>query len=172
MKKFLFFVSVIFSSSYLLAQMPGMGGGKSMPAIGRIYGKLVDSTGKGIGDASVMLLQNKYDSVVKKNKEILLKGVTTQPNGDFNFEELPIFSSLKLKISAMGHKSIEQSVTLQPKMDPNAAKPAADQSFDFSSKASAFEKDLGKITMKADLQELANVTVTTTSSRLRCSWPT
>src|SRR5947207_9186296 len=112
MKKFLFSLVIIFSSSFVFAQMPGMGGGKSMPAIGRIYGKLTDSTGKGIGDASVMLLQNKYDSVAKKNKEILLKGMTTQPNGDFNFEELPVFRPLKLKISAMGHKHIEQSVTI------------------------------------------------------------
>ncbi|MFI5186695.1 MAG: outer membrane beta-barrel protein [Chitinophagales bacterium] len=167
MKKFLFLVSIIFSSSCLFAQMPGMGGGKGMPAIGRIYGKLVDSTGKGIGDGSVLLLQNKYDSVTKKNKEVLLKGVTTQANGDFNFEELPIFRALKLKITALGHAPIEQSVTIQPKIDANAPKPSGDQMPDLSAMASAFEKDLGKITMKTDVQELRNVTVTTTSTRLR-----
>src|SRR4029078_10454742 len=132
-----------------------------------VYGKLVDSTGKSIGDASVMLLQNKYDSTLKKNKEVLLKGMVTQSNGDFNFEELPIFRPLKLKISAMGHQAIEQAVTIQPKMDPNAAKPNSNQMPDLSAMASAFEKDLGKITMKADLQELSNVTVTSTNSKLR-----
>src|SRR6266536_4767277 len=167
MKKFLFFLAIIFSSSFVFAQIPGTGGGKSMPAIGRIYGKLIDSTGKGIGDASVMLLQNKYDTVTKKNKEVLLKGMTTQANGDFNFEELPIFRPLLLKISSLGHKPLEQPVTLQPKMDANTPKPTGDQMPDLSSMASAFEKDLGKISMKTDLQELKNVTVTTSSSRLR-----
>jgi hypothetical protein len=33
------------------------------------YGKLVDSTGKAIGDASVILLQNKYDSTLKRIKK-------------------------------------------------------------------------------------------------------
>jgi len=166
-KKFLLSAVLVFCFSFLFAQMPGMGGGKAMPNMGRVYGKLVDSTGKSIGEASVMLLQNKYDSSLKKNKEVLLKGMVTQTNGDFNFEELPIFRPLKLKISAVGHKAIEQTVTIQPKMDPNGFKPGSNQMPDFSAMASAFEKDLGKITMKADLQELGNVTVTSTNSRLR-----
>ncbi len=86
--------------------MPG-GAQRAMPAIGRIYGKLVDSTGKGIGDASILLLQSKFDSVTKKNKDVLLKGITTQANGDFNLEELPVFKPLKLKVSALGHAPIE-----------------------------------------------------------------
>src|SRR6476660_4910630 len=166
MKKLFLIAIFICSFSLLFAQMPGMGG-KAMPNLGRVYGKLVDSKGKSIGEASVMLLQNKYDSTLKKNKEVLLKGMITQANGDFNFEELPIFRPLKLKISAMGHKAIEQTVTIQPKMDPNASKPGSNQMPDFSAMASAFEKDLGKITMKVDLQELSNVTVTSTNSKLR-----
>src|SRR5688500_3532410 len=170
MKKFLFFLSLTISSLSVFAQMPGgMAGGaqRAMPALGRIYGKLVDSTGKGIGDASVLLLQSKFDSVTKKNKDVLLKGMTTQANGDFNLEELPVFKPLKLKISALGHAPIEQTVTIQPKVDANAPKPVAGQMPDLSSMASAFEKDLGKITMKVDMQQLGGVTVTTTSSRLR-----
>src|SRR5688572_7935638 len=170
MKKFLFFLTLTISSLSVFAQMPGgMAGGaqRAMPALGRIYGKLVDSTGKGIGDASVLLLQSKFDSVTKKNKDVLLKGMTTQANGDFNLEELPVFKPLKLKISALGHAPIEQTVTIQPKVDANAPKPVAGQMPDLSSMASAFEKDLGKITMKVDMQQLGGVTVTTTSSRLR-----
>jgi hypothetical protein len=166
MKKLFLIALFICSFSSLFAQMPGMGG-KAMPNLGRVYGKLVDSTGKSIGDASVMLLQNKFDSTLKKNKEVLLKGMITQANGDFNFEELPIFRPLKLKISAMGHKAIEQTVTIQPKMDANAPKPNSNQMPDFSAMASAFEKDLGKITMKTDLKELGNVTITSTNSKLR-----
>jgi hypothetical protein len=170
MKKLVFLSCMILSSLALFAQMPGgMTGGaqRTMPNMGRLYGKLVDSTGKGIGDASVLLLQNKFDSATKKNKEVLLKGVTTQANGDFNFEELPIFRPLKLEISALGHKPIVQTITIQPKMDANTPKPAAGQMPDLSKMASAFEKDLGKVMMQTDLQQLGGVTVTTTSSRLR-----
>ena len=76
MKKFLFFLSLAISSLSVFAQMPGgMPGGaqRAMPALGRIYGKLVDSTGKGVGDASVLLLQSKFDSVTKKNKNFFIK---------------------------------------------------------------------------------------------------
>ncbi len=174
MKKLFFLSTLIIFSLSLLAQMPGgmMGGGQgAASAIGRIYGKLVDSAGKGIGDASVILLENKFDSSTKKNKEVLIKGVTTQANGDFNFESLPIFRPLKLKISALGHKPIDQTITIQPKMDANAPRPAQGQPGqmpDMSSMASAFEKDLGKMTMQQDLQQLTGVTVTATASgRLR-----
>lgn len=167
MKKILLVVITICSSILLFAQMPGMGGGKGMPNMGRIYGKVVDSAGKGISDASVILLQNKFDSATKKNKEVLLKGLTTKANGEFNFEELPIFRPMKLKISALGQKPIEQTVTIQPKLDPNSFKSNGNQMPDLSAMASAFEKDLGKITMKTDLQELGNVTVTATSGRMK-----
>ena len=167
MKKILALSIIIICSFPVLAQMPGMGGGKSIPEIGRLYGKLVDSTGKPIGDASVVLLQNKYDSVSKKNKEVLLKAVTSQANGDFNFEQLPIFRPLKLKISAVGHKPLEQSVVIQPKMDPNMPKPKEGQMPDLSAIAGALEKDLGKVIMKKDLQELGNVTVSASSGKLK-----
>jgi outer membrane receptor protein involved in Fe transport len=166
MKKFLLVFSILVSSLSLFAQMPG-GAQRTIPTVGRIYGKLIDSTGKGIGDASVLLLQGKFDSATKKNKDVLIKGITTQANGDFNFEGLPVFRPLKLKISALGHSPIEQTVTIQPKVDANMPKPVAGQMPDMSAMASAFEKDLGKITMKVDIQQLGAVTVTSTSSRLR-----
>ncbi len=169
MKKLSFILLALFTTCVAFGQMPGAGGGagRSMPAIGRLYGKLVDSSGKGIGEATVLLLQSKFDSVAKKNKDILLKGMTTQANGDFNFEALPIFKPLKMKISATGHQPFEQTVTLQPKMDASTQAPAGGQAPDVSAMASAFEKDLGKIVLKTDLRELSNVTVTATNSRLR-----
>ena len=143
-------------------------GRRAIPGMGRVYGKLVDSAGKGIGDATVVLLQNKYDSVSKKKKEVLIKGTTTQANGDFNFEDLPIFRPLKLKISAIGFAPFDQTVTIQPKMDASMLKPAQGQSqaqgqmpdmSAIASMASAFEKDLGKVVLQQDLQQLAGVTV-------------
>src|SRR5687767_10295920 len=143
MKKYSLLISIILFSSALFGQMPGMmgGGGGAMPGVGRLYGNLVDSTGKGIGSASVMLLHNKFDCSSKRDKEVLLKGMITQANGDFNFEELPVFRPLKLKITASGHKPVEQTVTIQPKMDAKMAAPpraqAPGQMPDLSAMASA-----------------------------------
>ncbi|HUS01094.1 MAG TPA: carboxypeptidase regulatory-like domain-containing protein, partial [Chitinophagaceae bacterium] len=168
-KLFLLFATIVLSIS-LSAQMPGMPGAGaqrgSLPSIGRIYGKLVDSSGKGIGNASVILLQSKFDTVTKKNKEILLKGITSQANGDFNFEDLPIFRPLKLKISATGHQPLEQTVSIQPKMPANTQS-APGQMPDLSAMAGALEKDMGKIILKTDVQQLAGVVVTAATGRLR-----
>ncbi len=168
MKQFLFLFGAVVLSSAVFAQMPfGSGGQRTIPNMGRIYGKLVDSAGKGIGDASVLLLESKYDSTTKKSKDVLLKGMTTQANGDFNFEELPVFKPLKLQISALGFEPVKQTVSIQPKFDAKAMKPTSGQMPDLSSLAGAFEKDLGKISMQTDVQQLAGVTVTATNTRLR-----
>src|SRR5947209_17421611 len=120
-------VLMLMTTGSLFAQVPGAAAQRQAPpSVGRIYGKVVDSTGKSISDATVLLLTNKYDTVTKKNKEVLLKGMTTQANGDFNFEELPIFRPLKLKISALGQKPYEKTVTIQPQMD-KIPKPANGQ---------------------------------------------
>src|SRR6266550_3204221 len=70
-------------------------------ASGHLYGKIVDSTGHGIGQASVLILKVSKDPASGKRKEILLKGITTQNNGDFSAEDLPINSTLKLTTSAI-----------------------------------------------------------------------
>jgi hypothetical protein len=92
------------------------GAGQAPPSIGRIYGKLVDSTGKSIDGASIVVLQSKYDSTTKKRKDVLLKGVISASNGDFNIEQLPIMGPLKLTVSATGFEAYTQTVTFQPKM--------------------------------------------------------
>ncbi len=75
------------------AQFPGGGAGRSVPNMGHVYGKLEDSTGRPISEATVLLMHNKYDSVTKKSKQVLLKGLTTTSNGDFSFEDLPVFGA-------------------------------------------------------------------------------
>jgi outer membrane receptor protein involved in Fe transport len=168
MRNILLLTAIVLSVS-VSAQIPGMAGGAQRgtpPSIGRIYGKLVDSSGKGIGNASVILLQSRLDTVTKKSKEILLKGVSSQANGDFNFEDLPVFRPLKLKISATGHQPFEQTVSIQPKM-PAKMQSTPGQMPDMSAMAGALEKDMGKITLKTDVQQLAGVLVTAASGRLR-----
>jgi outer membrane receptor protein involved in Fe transport len=174
MKKLFFAVAAFIISSSLFAQMPGSmppdGAQKGTPpSIGRVYGKLVDSTGNGIRDASVVVLQNKMDTVTKKMKEVLLKGVTTQANGDFNLEGMPILGQLNLNISATGYQPYSQKIAFEMKTPAGGQHPANGngQMPDMSAVGGNFEKDLGKITLKTDVQQLGAVTVTASSGRLR-----
>ena len=139
--------------------------------MGHVYGKLVDSSGHPISEATVLLLHNKYDSVTKKSKQVLLKGLTTNTKGEFSFEDLPIFGALKLKISATGYKPIEQTVMFQMKMPPggmpkNVTDPAQAVNA-MSSTINGFDKDLGNIKMAADITQLQTVTVSATKSTLK-----
>src|SRR5690349_18696266 len=149
MKKLVLFLLIVISGFAMQAQpqpQQGNGGRQAPPSIGRLYGKVVDSAGKGIQDASVLLLQNKFDTTTKKTKEVLLRGVNTQANGDFNMEDLPIGGAFKLSVTATGFKAQDQDVKFTP---------------------GAFDKDLGKINMQTDVQQLSAVVVTSGSPRLK-----
>jgi ferric enterobactin receptor len=147
------------------AQFPGgYAKGQKPPDMGHIYGKVTDSTGAAINGASVLLLQSRYDSISKKRKDVLLKGITTKSNGEFSFTDLPMFGQMKLKISATGYKPVEQTVAFQMKMDANAAKPGnssdpAQAMAAMSSMLNAFDKDLGNIKLSIDAKQLEGVTV-------------
>ncbi|MEI9911922.1 MAG: carboxypeptidase-like regulatory domain-containing protein [Bacteroidota bacterium] len=149
----------------LTAQFPMAGNSKQAPpAMGHIYGKIIDSTGATVTGASVILLQNRFDTATKKRKDVLLNGITTKSNGEFSFTDLPIFGQLKLKISATGYKAYEQTVSFQMKMDAGAApkQTGADpaQAMAAMSKMiNAFDKDLGNIKLEVDTKQLGNVTV-------------
>ena len=68
--------------------------------IGRMYGKVVDEQGKGMGYVTVQLVGMKFDTVTKTRQEALISGQITEDNGDFNLEGLPImgkFTSDMLK---------------------------------------------------------------------------
>jgi len=171
MKKWLLILACISGVVSLKAQFPAGGAGKGVPNMGHVYGKLVDSTGKPISEATVLLLRSKYDSVAKKSKMVLLKGLSTTSNGDFSFEDLPVFGQMKLKISATGYKSIEQNVTFQMKMPPggvpkNVTDPAQ-MANAMSNTINGFDKDLGNIKMAVDVAQLQTVTVTATKPTLK-----
>lgn len=175
MKKFLLAATILLFSAQLHAQFPGAGAaGKGAPAamnIGHMYGKVIDSLGKPISAASAVLLQNKYDSVSKKRKDVLLKAMNTNAAGEFSFEDLPMFGPLKLKITAIGYKPIEQTVSFQ--MNMGAIKPAAGAGANANPMAAVtaianmVDKDLGNFTLKEDAAQLANVTVTATAPGLK-----
>src|SRR5688572_4908319 len=117
MKNVILLLAVIFSVIGIEAQPPAASGNRTLPAmqaIGRLYGKIADSTGKGVEDASVLLLQSRMDTATKKMKDVLLRGVRTQANGDFNMEDLPVAGDFKLNITATGFQPLEHQVKFTP----------------------------------------------------------
>ncbi|HEV2482834.1 MAG TPA: outer membrane beta-barrel protein [Puia sp.] len=113
----------------------GLGGGSN----GHLYGKLVDSSGRGIGKASVLIIKVYTDKVSGKKKETLLKGLSSQNNGDFSAEDLPVGTPLKVSLSAVGYTAVTQDVVLKP---------------------GASDMDLGKLAMMPSSNELQQVVVT------------
>lgn len=172
---FSFLIMAIFTLP-TFAQMPGMmgppGGGRQAPKIGHIYGKIVDSLGKPVEFASVVLLTNKMDSATKQWKEVLLKGQATEANGDFSLSELPIFGKLTLKITALGYKDLTMPIKFEMKMDGKMTPPKPGTAPDFSKMGQMMgnmDKDLGNIKMSSDAVDLQTVTVTATKALMEMS---
>src|SRR5438105_1046327 len=104
------------------AQVPAgnRAAGAAQQMTGAFYGKIIDSiTGKPIEAASVQLVQNRFDTVTKKRKDVIVNGMLTKNNGDFNLEKIPMMGQYVLKISAIGFKPYEAKVSL---VDMNAIK--------------------------------------------------
>jgi outer membrane receptor protein involved in Fe transport len=155
MKKTVILLLAVTSFLSAFTQQPPQNGGseprRGPGNIGHIFGKVVDTAGRAVSEASVVLLQTRLDTITKKNKDVLLRGTTAQKNGNFNFEDLPVTSNLTVKISATGYSPIEQKISFSPA--PGATP--------------AFDKDLGKIRLLTDSKELETVTVTANKSSLR-----
>ncbi len=156
MKRVLVTVIILVLASTVNAQFPDRAPGnmKSLQNMGHIYGKITDSSNKAIADVSVLLLQTRFDSVSKKMKEVLLKGVITKGNGEFNFEELPVLGQLKLMIAVTGYRQLEQKISFMSQMNGNtqiSPTPAAMPSFD---------RDLGNIKLSLEIKQLQDVVVT------------
>lgn len=162
--KFLLVCMCTISFSITQAQMPGAGanrgqmGGQNMN-LGHFYGKVLESVGnKPLEAASVLLIQNKFDTVTKKRKDVVVAGMLTDKKGEFSLENLNIMGQYKLKITAIGFKPHEDKVAFQLNMA------AAKAGGDMSSMLSAIDKDLGNLTLSPDAQQLENVTVSATKA--------
>ena len=163
MRKIYFLIAIIVSGLSLSAQFPaggrqGGGFGGANTNIGHFYGKLVDGkTNKGVDAASVQLLMSKMDTVSKKRKDTVLAGMLTRSNGEFSLENLPLFGSYRLKITAIGYKPIEQKVAFEMKRPAGSD---AGGTPDMSQALAGIDKDLGNIKMETDAKLLETVTVT------------
>ncbi len=163
MEKFKFIAGIVFLtclSSVVIAQMPGgiRGGGQSMN-VGRFYGKIIDANGKGVELASVQLIQNKMDTVTKKRKDFVVGGMLTDRRGEFTLENLNVMTAYKLKITAIGYKTIEQKAAFEMNM-------ANAKNGDVSSMLNAVDKDLGNIKIEVDAQVMQGVVVTASAPGL------
>jgi len=164
MRKFLTALSLLFTSFLVSAQFPGMGSGNRGAAggpqmTGSFYGKIIDSiTNKPVDAASVQLFQNKYDSVTKKRKDVVVDGMLTSANGDFRLENVPAMGQLKLVISAIGFKSYQKTLSLID-MKAMQAMRSNSGSQDMMSMLGNLDKDLGNIKLMIDEKLLSNVTV-------------
>ncbi|HEY8968205.1 MAG TPA: outer membrane beta-barrel protein, partial [Puia sp.] len=129
-----------------------------------MYGKITDSAGQPMNQASVLVLKSTVDPNSKKKKLVLLKGTDTKANGEFDLEDLPIASPLVLKLSATGYKPQDINFMIIPQQA--AAAPGSDNSNPMGSLPS-FSKDLGIIKMTTDTKELSTVTVTAKTPAMR-----
>lgn len=133
-KGLLFILFLVFSLS-LLAQRPGGGNfdpskARSMPAIGRLYGKVIDkATKEPVDYSTITLLALQKDSVIS--------GALAKANGDFNLDKLPM-GRYRLRVSFIGYKAFTLPVTITP---------------------NNLEQDLGNIVIEADSKNLSEVTV-------------
>lgn len=156
---FLFLVPTV----HLIAQFPAGGrpsgaGGQNMN-MGHLYGKIVDEkTGKGIDGATVQLVGNKFDTVTKKMKQVILNTQITKAVGDFSFENLSVFGNFQLKVSSLGYKPLTQTVGFGMKMPPAGG--------NFQQMMGMIDKDLGNIKLIGDSATLAAVTVTSSAKPL------
>jgi hypothetical protein len=123
------------------------GNGRQSPAIGHFYGRIIDTkTNKGMDGTSVQLVMAIFDSVTHNRRDSVIRGAITPSNGDFSFENLPIFGNYRLKLTAIGYKSVDQRVAFNFK-DAQSADP--------EQRLGAVDKDLGNIKMENDPTSLS-----------------
>ncbi len=114
--------------------------------IGHVYGKITDSTGKELPGISVYVMEKKKDGKTGKSNEVLLKGFTTRNNGEFSFEDLPLRSTLSLRISGVGFQSREENIGFEP---------------------GKTGQDMGSIRLSTSVSELTGVVVTASKNAMK-----
>ncbi len=129
------------------------------PAIGRAFGKITDSTGQPVPQASAILLKSVTDPATKKKKLVLVKGMETKTNGEFDFEDLPIVSQLVVRVSATGFKTQDISFMIVPAQPGTTPTPAGQSNANPYGNIPSFDKDLGQIKLANDIKEMSAAVV-------------
>lgn len=120
---------------------------------------MIDASKKGVEAASVVLVQDRMDTVTKQRKEVVVGGMLTENNGDFSIENVPVMGRYKLRITGIGYKAYEQPIAFERPKGAGGGDPSA--------MMSALDKDLGNIQLEIDDKLLSGVTVTATKPLLQ-----
>ena len=140
MAKNLLFILVLFMAFSSAGQVGDPARVQLSTRTGRVYGKVVDSkSNKGVEAASVQIFVGTSDSLSGKT-DSLVGGMLSRPNGDFNFDNLPLIDTFKFILSAVGYRPLEMNVFIDPQAGIN-------------------EKDLGNLKIQQDAAYLSTVTV-------------
>ncbi|HPI06575.1 MAG TPA: TonB-dependent receptor [Saprospiraceae bacterium] len=122
------------ATAALYAQKPAGTGNNTIPAIGRLYGKVIDAaTKEPIAYASVTVLRP-----MPNGQDSLTGGALSLANGDFNITGLPM-GAYKVRVSYMGNKELVKTARI--------------------SAPGNIEQDLGNLGMTPDMQMLGTVDV-------------
>lgn len=141
MVRILFFIVFLGSYFFVNAQINDSANVQRRVNNGRVYGKVVESKGnKGVEAASVQVFIVMNDTASGKQTDSLVGGMLSRPNGDFNFDNLPLIDTFKFLISAVGYKPVQLEVFVDPAMG-------------------GIEKDLGNLKIQEDAAYLSTVTV-------------
>ena len=139
-KSFLLIIS-LFGSIVSFSQVRDSASVRAQLKYGRVYGKVVDSkTNKGVEAASVQVFVSTINNSSGKNTDSLVGGMLSRPNGDFNFDNLPLIDTFKFIISGIGFKPLQLDVFVVPSVQ-------------------IIEKDLGNLKIQEDAAYLSTVTV-------------
>jgi len=101
------FLLICFSYTLFSQQAPAGGGARpafKMPAVGRIYGKVLDKKSKDVMP---------YVSVVVTKGDSVIGGNLTKDNGEFNLENLP-FGKFMLKVTFLGYATQSRPIIITP----------------------------------------------------------
>lgn len=122
-----------------------------LPAQNTILGKVLElGTNKPLESASVQLFIKVKDSITGDYKDSLIAVMLTMPNGDFSFNKIPFYDSLRLDISSVGHASASVNIPTR-KTD---SKPP-------------IRYDAGNIVMARETQTLEGIVITATTPPMK-----
>ncbi|MEJ7769526.1 MAG: TonB-dependent receptor, partial [Chitinophagaceae bacterium] len=143
MKYYLFSTVFALTVFEVSGQVQNMSGSRQKV---RVYGKIIEAaTKKRLEAVSVQLSIQTIDARSGSTKDSVIAGMFSKVNGDFNFDIIVLRDSIKIVVSAVGYKRIEQAVAIR-----SAALSGTGMAV----------IDLGNLKMESEsAQVLANVTV-------------
>ncbi len=145
-KPFLFFAFLAFSINLLAQKTPGSlpPGKMGSLSIGRLYGKVLESTTKEpVAYASVTVLKK-----ISGGRDSIIGGALTAENGEFNITNLPM-GPMMVKIRFVGFKEQTKAAIIKPPSD--------------------IEQDLGNFQLVSEDQTLNAVEITAEKSLTQIS---